>query len=568
MRETVFFILLLLTFAAARAQDTSRTYPDDFRMPLDLPPSSAGSFGELRSNHFHSGLDFRTNRREGYPVHAVADGFISRLRVQVGGFGNAVYITHPNGYTSVYAHLQRFSDRAALLVRAYQYRILSFDVDFPLLPVEIPVKKGEIIGWSGNTGSSAGPHLHFEFRDTKTEEILNPRLFGFQIPDRVKPTISGIYLYDLNAEPFSEKTGKRRLQVKGVNGNYSLVPAGVVEIPGEAGFGIITSDMNSASPNRNGVYSIELRLDGETVYLAEWERFAFHHSRGINSHVDYPALISSGARIQKSFVEPGNPLTIYRKLVNRGIIRLSDQAVHQAEYLVRDAAGNTSRLAFKVRRKAAGSKPAPDASAAAVFRYNQANEFTREDVKVSIPENNLYSDLRFRYASSPRVRGGYSKVHHIHTRLIPLHDAYSLAIRPDSSLTENLYPKALIVNTNRISQGGSYEDGVVKATVRTFGSYFIAVDTVPPVIRPVNVSPDKSMKGIKSMVFKISDDLSGIRTFEGMLNGNWVLMEFDLKTRTLWYTFDERTRPGRNDFQLVVTDMKLNKRIYNVSFFR
>ncbi|HEY0896594.1 MAG TPA: M23 family metallopeptidase [Sphingobacteriaceae bacterium] len=568
MRYTVTFLLLFLTLSVARSQSGKSSYPDDFRSPLDLPPSSAGSFGELRSNHFHSGLDFRTNRREGYPVYAVADGFISRLRVQVGGFGNAVYISHPNGYTSVYAHLQRFSERAAFVVHAYQYRKQAYDVDFPLLPVEVPVKKGEIIGWSGNTGSSAGPHLHFEVRDTKTEEIINPRLFGFQIPDKIKPTISKIYLYDLNGEPFSEKTGKRALTVKGTGGNYSLVPASVVEIPAEAGFGIITSDLNSASPNRNGVYSIELKLDGETIYLAEWERFFFHHSRAINAHLDYPALLSGGIRIQKSFVEPGNPLTIYRKLVNKGLIRLSDQAVHQAEYLVRDAAGNTSRLAFKVRLKPSAPRPAGAAAGQPEFRYGQANEFSREDVKVTIPENNLYSDLHFRYAVTPKVQGGYSPVHHIHTRMIPLHDSYTLEIRPDSSLKENLFPKALIVNTNRISQGGAYEDGFVKATVRTFGNYFIAVDTVPPVIRPVNISPGKSMKGIKNMVFKISDNLSGIRTFEGMLNGQWVLMEFDFKTRTLWYTFDDRTRAGKNDFQLVVTDMKLNKRIYNVSFLR
>jgi hypothetical protein len=568
MRYTFTVVLLLLTSSLVRPQTNGNSYPTDFRLPLDLSPSSAGSFGELRGNHFHSGLDFRTNQREGYPVYAVSDGYISRLRVQVGGFGNAVYISHPNGYTSVYAHLQRFSDRIGFLIRGYQYRTQSYDVDFPLLPVEIPVKKGEVIGWSGNTGSSAGPHLHFEFRDSKTEETINPRLFGFQIPDRIKPTISGLYLYHLNGKPFDEKTPKRPLTIRGANGKYTLATNTVVEIPAEAGFGIITSDQNSASANRNGVYSIELKLDRETIYLAEWERFFFHHSRGINSHLDYPALLSARLRIQKSFVEPGNPLTIYKKLVNRGMVRLPDQETHEMEYIIRDAAGNASSLTFKVRLKPTISPQSGTGLGEPLFRFDKANEFIRDGVKVLIPEKNLYSDFIFRYSVSAKVKGGFSPVHHIHTRLIPIHDSYNLSIKPDSTLTENLYSKALIVNTNRISQGGSYEDGFVTGTVRTFGQYYIAIDTVPPVVRPVNITEGRSMKGIKNLVFKVSDNLSGIRTFEGMLNGQWVLMEFDFKTRTMWYTFDENTRPGKNDFQLVVTDMKLNKRIYNVSFLR
>ncbi|HCN83354.1 MAG TPA: M23 family peptidase, partial [Sphingobacteriaceae bacterium] len=195
MRHLLLFLLSFLSITAFTQEvPTSKAYPlSDFRQPLDLSPALASSFGEIRSNHLHSGLDYRTNQREGYPVYAVADGSVARLRVQIGGFGNAVYISHPNGYTSVYAHLQRFNARIAKTIKDYQYRTQCYDVDFPLLLTDIPVKKGEIIAWSGNTGGSEGPHLHFEIRDSKTEEIINPQLFGIEIPDKIKPVIRGLY---------------------------------------------------------------------------------------------------------------------------------------------------------------------------------------------------------------------------------------------------------------------------------------------------------------------------------------------------------------------------------------
>ena len=219
-----YFILLFIT-SSVYSQDTlkSRTYPRDFRPPLDLNPALAGSFGEIRSNHFHSGLDYRTNQREGYPVYAVADGYISRLRVQIGGFGNAVYISHPSGYTSVYAHLQRFNTRISQTIRDFQYRRESFDVDFTLIPIEIPVKKGDIIAWSGNTGSSGGPHLHFEIRDSKTEETINPQLFGFKIPDNVKPTVTGLYMYRLDYKPFNDNTPAQYFRFRDQTGIIRLI---------------------------------------------------------------------------------------------------------------------------------------------------------------------------------------------------------------------------------------------------------------------------------------------------------------------------------------------------------
>ena len=571
MRKIYLLLIILFLSISIKAQDAYKSidYPlNYFRLPLDIVPVISGSFGELRGNHFHSGLDYKTNQREGYPVYAVADGYISRLRVSATGFGNAVYITHPNGYTSVYGHLKKYNDRITQTVKTYQYRIESFEVDFPLLSVEIPVKKGDLIAWSGNSGGSGAPHLHFELRDTQTEETINPQLFGLTIPDRVKPTINGLYLYRLNDEPFSEYTPKQYFQVAGANGAYKLNQSPIINVSGQFGFGIITNDKNSASANSLGIYSIELELNGKTIYNSVWEKFTFENSRAINSHLDFPALLKTGRRIQKSFVDPGNPLKLYKTLVNNGLLTITDNEIHDVQYLIKDVAGNTSRLNFRVKYNADAVIKVKHIDATTRFPFDQDNRFESGDIKVFIPQGALYTDLYFNYNSLQKTTGAFSKIHKIHNNLTPLQKSYTLWIKPDSTLTEVLKSKAIIVDNKRRSQGGVYEDGFVKASARNFGSFYVAVDTVAPRIIPINISNGKNIATIPKLIFKISDNLSGIRSYRGTINGRWVLMEYDAKSATLWHTFDEQTLPGIHNLQLFVTDMKNNSNIYIANFNR
>jgi murein DD-endopeptidase MepM/ murein hydrolase activator NlpD len=539
----------------------------DFRSPLDIvPPALAGSFGELRSNHFHSGMDYRTNQRIGYPVYAIADGYISRLRVQNSGFGLALYINHKNGYTSVYGHLSRFNAKIAQQVKSIQYQKKSYEIDDFPNELLIPVRKGDVIAYTGNTGSSGGPHLHFEIRDTKTEATINPQLFGLNIPDNIPPVIYSLYVYKLNKKPFNEFTPKQALPITGSAGNYK---SSTIDLTGEVGFGIVTTDRHSGASGLNGVYSIELLLDGNHVFTSSVERFQFENSRAINSHIDYPTYLSTKRSIQKSFVDPGNPLSIYSNLVNRGRIEFNDGKLHDLQYIVTDSKGNKSLLSFNVR---ADSKPADYqetvASGTARFPYDVENHFNNDQIKVTLPKGILYNDLNFVYKTLPKpVGNAYSDIHQIHNNRTPLHVGFELWIKADN-LPDNLRNKAVIVSTGRSSQGGYYENGYVKAKPRSFGSYFISVDTIAPSILPQNVSDGKSLSGVSKMSFKLRDNLSGIQSFNGFIDGKWVLMEFDTKTASLWHTFDEQTGSGKHTFELVVKDMKDNSRTYSITFYK
>jgi murein DD-endopeptidase MepM/ murein hydrolase activator NlpD len=569
----IFFATLLLIICQqvslyAQTPIQSRQYPKDyFRYPLDLPPSTAGGFGEIRPNHFHSGLDFRTNQRSGYPVHAAADGYISRLRVQFGGGGNIVYIDHPNGYTTVYMHNQSFSPQLAQAIKDYQYKTQKYDVDFNLPPNQIKVSKDDVIAISGQSGAVAGPHVHFEIRDTKSEQTINPQLFGLTIADRVAPSISTMAVYTLDGKPFSENTPHQFLPVSGAAGNYSLTNPKTLMLTGAVGFGISVIDQNSASANRYGVYSIELKLDGNTVYTLAMERFGFDQTRAINGYIDYPSFLTTGRFIQKCFVPPGSGLSVYPQAINRGIINFTDDALHTVEYVVKDVAGNTSTLSVKVQSK---SPPPPPAAMfkgpETTMRYNTRNEFNMDKIKVAINPGNLYDDIEFTYALLPKKQGALSETHRIHNRFTPVHDKFDIWIKPDVDLGP-LGDKAVITGAG-LCDSSYYDNGYVKARARAFGEYFIRLDTVAPVITPVNIRNGSNLSKINKILFRMRDNLTGIKTYKGYIDGKWVLMEWDYKTKLLSYTFDDTIAAGKHTFELSVSDAKNNVSTFTADFNR
>ena len=560
-----FCICTSLFFAAllVEAQPTiikNREYPAGyFRSPLAIAPQASGTFGELRSTHFHAGDDYRTQQRVGLPIFAVAGGYVSRVRVQIGGGGNSVYITHPNGYTSVYLHMQEFIPQLTAIVKAKQYELKRFDVDIPLDSTMVLLKKGDRVGLSGNSGSSQGPHLHFELRDTETEAPVNPQLFGLQFPDNIPPTIRGVTVYDLADQPFSEHTPRRHL---------ALTDKQTTRVNGRFGIGINTIDRHNGTTFNNGVYSIELFLDNKPISTVLFEELSFATSRAIHSYIDYPYYILKQTRVQKSFKDPNNPINIFHFLEGDGSITLTDNLEHTIMYRVRDAHGNTSTHTLKVRNDPSYTADRQRTTGTSMFRYDRENRFTADHIDILMPAGALYDHLHFNYHQGARPKDGYSMVQHVHNRFIPLFDSYELKIRPDSTLTDALKPKAIIVDDRRNSHGGNFDDGWVRTKTRSFGSFHIAVDTVPPTIQPQNISPGKDMGATGRINVKISDNLSGIQSFNGYIDDQWVLMEYDPKSRALWHVFEPGLPAGKHRFRLEVVDWKDNKQVYEASFLK
>ncbi|MGN0003768.1 MAG: M23 family metallopeptidase [Sphingobacterium composti] len=572
MRKIILLCGMLATCLALYAQPkdiiTSRTYPQGyFRNPLNIPMDASGTFGELRSTHFHGGDDYRTQQKIGLPLHASAEGFVSRVRVQIGGGGNAVYIDHPNGFSTVYLHMDSFNAELTKIVKAEQYKQQRFDVDITLTPEQVRLTKGQFIGNAGNTGSSGGPHLHFEIRDTKTQRPLNPQLFGLRFADKFNPTINNVMLYELNANPFNEFTPRKSLAVTSIgSGRYALTQSSPIPVSGKFGFGINTIDRHRAGGFQNGVYSIELFVDGKLISAAVFEELDFNTTRAIHSYIDYPHWKRSKAKVQKSFKDPGNPIEIFKTLNNNGIIELAENKVYAVKYVVKDVAGNCSELDFKISNSI-NSTPSNTSLKGTLLAYDTKHSFSTENIKIELPQGVLYSDLDFVYTEELQQPNTYSPLHKVHNTLTPLFSTYSLSIKP-TNLPPHLESKALIASVDGGSEGGKFENGWVTVNTRNFGDFYVAVDTIAPTITARNLVNGKNVAAQSKIDFTIADNSSGIQSFNGFIDGNWVLMEYDPKNRHLWHRFDSSLSKGEHTFKLIVKDWKDNEKVYEARFIR
>lgn len=570
-------ILLLLILFSFKSNEAQERRDEGFRSPLDIPLYLAGNFGELRSNHFHTGIDIKTQGAEGKAVYTIYEGYISRIKISTGGYGKAIYITHPNGYTSVYAHLKKGSQRIEEYIQKKQYQKESFTIEIFPQKGELKVEKDELIAYSGNTGSSGGPHLHFEIRETASEEPINPLLFGFDIQDNIRPIIKGIRIYEMDNESFvSPYPGSAvGFQVEGKYGKYKLTGNPKIEAHGKIGLAIHTYDLLNGYPNKCGIYRIEMEVDSVLIFSQEFEKLNFSHLRYINTYMDYPLYNEGRKYYHKQFIGENNRLNIYSDKVNKGIITFNDDKVHQINYRIIDSYGNTSKISFQI--KSLASIPTPIRRETSnppftTFTVKGPNYYNDENISVDIPPMALYEKMTFSTSQGKTVKGTIGPVFTIGDANIPLQKNFTLSIKKPS-IPEGYENKALFViideKGNIDAMGGELYNGEMKIKSRYFGSYALAIDSIAPKIKTVNISANKNMSTYNTFSLKITDALSGIDQYRGTIDGQWILMEYDAKTDTLTYRFDNnRIVKGKHHFSLFVNDEKGNESRYEVDFIR
>ncbi len=559
---------MMIALAAA-----SQEYPANyFRSPVDDRILLSGTFGELRSGHFHSGIDIKTGGVTGKNIYAVADGYVSRIKVSAYGFGKTLYVTHPNGFVSVYAHLDRFNARISPYVREKHYENESFELDIFPDKGQLTVRKGEVIALSGNSGGSNGPHLHYELRLEATQTPVNPLFFGLEVKDYIRPGIHWLKVIPAaNGALVDGRPDAMVYSVEGWGEEHRLKGHDTVQVFGDFAVAVNTTDKLNDAANKNGVYSVTLYVEGEKVYHHEMEKFDFVETRYINSLIDYAEYVENSRRYMRSEIDPNNRLSIYRDVKNNGIISLPARGLYRLEYVVSDFGGNISRLPFLVEYSgpaAPRNEKVPEGPV--IFSISENNVFNAPNIEVALPGGCLYRDILFRYDILPEPDGAYSRIHRIHDDHVPVHLYFDVTIVPDILPADpsKLLLKRIDRKGKTIPAGGEWVDGALRASIRSFGDYAVYIDTIPPEIIPQNIASGVIGPGRETVRIKIRDEDSGIKKYRATLNGRWLLMDYDAKNDLLVYEIDEHLLKGDNLFRLEVTDNRDNLSVFEKTLKR
>lgn len=571
-----------------------KEYPRDyFASPVAHEIELTGTFGELRPNHFHAGIDIRPkNSGVTEPIFAAADGWVSRIHVQPAGYGNVLYIDHPNGYTTVYAHLDKFSPDLADYVKANQYAQEKFEVNLTIAPYQFKINRGQQIGLMGNTGSSQGTHLHFEVRETGTDEALNPLLFGFPVADNKAPKLYELKIYDLNGENetvasreiyLQEKAKKQKVK-KGKkwktitiapdpDAPYTIQDDTIEVMSSKIAFGIKTYDSHDWSSNTNGVFGVKMTQDDYPIFAFDTERIPFAETRYINAHIDYVEKLSGGGYFNRCYRLPGNRLSIYKNMQNDGVVYLDKNQYSKINIVAFDAAQNADTLTFWVHRNDVDLGTPKRNSFYQHLSYNQENTITYGNLTAVMPEGCLYEsvEINVEELSNPSVLG-FSPMYRLHKTTTPIHKSFNLTIRPTIAIPDSLRDKVFIAyreGDGGISNcGKAWSNDALTAQVNAFGNYFIMADTSKPNIKPIRFQYD--MKNENRMSFRVSDNINLDKNlyWSAVVDGRWILMQYDIKSKALTHIFDEHIGEGEHELKLAVQDKQGNEQVFIQKFVR
>lgn len=566
------FIFNILFINAGNIPDAyiTKSRPD-FIFPVETTnPLLSANFGELREDHFHSGIDIKTGGKEGLKVLAVADGYISRISIKIHGYGNALYINHPNGFTSVYGHLKCFTPKIDSLLQKIQLKENSFVTDTVLPHDVLKIKQGEIIALSGNSGGSFGPHLHFEIRDTKTEEPIDPLIFtGKYIKDNIPPRIYNIKIY-AEGERGALSSGKTVQKIHTIRKGKGIYK--IAEKPdsawGKISLGINAYDKMDRTYNKYGISEISVYVNDAIVFSYNITRISFKDTRYVNSFIDYSSFIKEKGLYSRSAIDPGNKLkNVYTYCKDMGYITINEKKPYHIKYVLKDRKGNTSELKFTLQGKKMAI-PHNNLKGHKYMYYWSPNFFSTPDIYLFIPANSLYKNLNFKYKSD-KDGNNFSKVIHICENTVPIHKKAALSIRiknDNRSNKKEYYIAQLNEKGDTVYCGGKYRKGIITTKINKLGTYTVLADSIKPSIKTDAQIPENNI-----LALKIKDTESGISHYEATIDNENVIFSYDYKKDLISLNLAKMIYPieknKKHDLKLHVYDKCGNVNFADIKFF-
>lgn len=565
--KNIFYLIVFITSLSFSQGDASlgRDYPTDyFRKPLDIPIYLSGTFGELRGNHFHAGLDIKTQQREGIKIYTAAEGYVSRIKISHWGYGKAIYITHPNGYTTVYAHLKKFNKRIEAYIKKQQYKKESFEIQLFPSAATLPISKDEMIAYSGSTGGFVGPHLHFEIRDTKTEKPINPMFFGITVNDSKKPRINTLIGYPLSNNSHINKLGDKH-QISLYKAKNGDLISKKINAHGPISFGINAYDQLDGAYNKNGLYSLKMLVNGKKIHEFNANSFSFYESRYINLLIDYERYSTLKQRIQKCYIEPLNKLSMY-KPNSKGIINVKDSLTYNVEIIAKDFKGNTQKVKIPiVGKKNVDIVKKEEKITPYKINYKEYKKITKNGVTVAFPSYSFFQDFYLDFKVEDSIA-------FIHKPIYPLHKKFTVTFNV-SKYSEEAKKKMYIAyfdSKNKSSFEPTTKEGdIFYTSTRSLGKYGLLSDTKNPIVVPNNFKNEQWLTNFKTLKVKIADNESGIKSYRSEIDGQWILMEYNVKLGLLTYNLSDRKfETAKHNLKLVVTDNVGNTTTINRTFYR
>ena len=549
------YLLLILTSLFLNSFLAQENHFKTFRSPVGIPISLSGNFGELRSNHFHTGLDIKTNGSINYRIYAIDTGYVSRINISHWGYGKAIYIDHPNGFTSVYAHLNHFPEKIEKIIRQKQYELHQESITYYLDSSQILVSKGEIIAFSGNSGSSSGPHLHFEIRETQSEHPVNPQQFNFEILDNRPPVISQLKVYNFPNKSINLLCSEKVFTLKKFKNSYRLNNDSIISLSGPFGIGVAAADYYTNSTNLCGIYSIKMYVDEVLKYDLKFDELDFDNNHQINIHKDFNAYQEHRHKIHQLFIHPNNELKIYNRSLGNGLIDFKDSSIHKVKIRVADFNNNYSELNFYFLHKDSSS---------CLENKNDFNKYIfsqDSNWRISLDSNSFYN--------FPKIKMK-SQINNVEiTNNLPAKNQFilSMKITPEySPYIEKTFMANITKKGNILNKNGKIDEKWISAEVKKMGTYQLIIDTLAPKI--IHLGNNRLKKINQSLNFKIADDLSGVENYDVYIDEQWVLSNYSYKTSKLHVPLDKYARitKGEHNCRLLISDERNNKSSLDFKF--